>query len=75
LSLVSGLTKTLTGHNLAGPPLAGFQSVRLSHTDSRANPSANQMCARIKSHTYDDSWYRKMSHIYYKIEVLYKAVK
>jgi hypothetical protein len=22
------------------------------------NPGATHMCARIKSHTYDDSWYR-----------------
>jgi hypothetical protein len=29
----------------------------VSHLDIRANPGANQMCARIKSHTYDDSWY------------------
>jgi hypothetical protein len=29
----------------------------LSHPDLRTNPSTNQMCARIKSHTYDDSWY------------------
>jgi hypothetical protein len=26
------------------------------------NPGANQMCARIKSHTYDDSWYRNECH-------------
>jgi hypothetical protein len=28
---------------------------RVSHPDLRANRGANQMCARIKSHTYDDS--------------------
>jgi hypothetical protein len=28
---------------------------KLSHPDLRANPGVNQMCARMKSHTYDDS--------------------
>jgi hypothetical protein len=32
--------------------------------DLRENPGANQMCARIKSHTYDDSWYRNECHIF-----------
>jgi hypothetical protein len=27
----------------------------MSHPDLRANLDASQMCARIKSHTYDDS--------------------
>jgi hypothetical protein len=36
----------------------------LSHPDLRANPGANQMCARIKSHTYDDSWYINEYHIF-----------
>jgi hypothetical protein len=36
----------------------------LSHLDLRANPSVNQMCARIKSHTYDDSWYKNRCHIF-----------
>jgi hypothetical protein len=28
------------------------------------NPGANnQMCAGIKSHTYDDSWYRNKCHV------------
>jgi hypothetical protein len=34
------------------------QFTLLSHPDLRAKPGVNQMCARIKSHTYDDSWYR-----------------
>jgi hypothetical protein len=29
----------------------------------RPNPSAIHMCARIKSHTYDDSWYNNECHI------------
>jgi hypothetical protein len=37
---------------------------QLSHLDLRENPDANQMCARIKSHTYDDSWYRNECHIF-----------
>jgi hypothetical protein len=36
----------------------------MSHPDLRANPGVNQMCARIKSHTYDDSWYRNECHIF-----------
>jgi hypothetical protein len=28
------------------------------------NPGATHMCARIKSHTYDDSWYRNECHIF-----------
>jgi hypothetical protein len=40
-----------------------YTSLRLSHPDLRAKPAANQMCARIKSHTYDDSWYRNKCHI------------
>jgi hypothetical protein len=39
-------------------------SLGFSHPDLRANPCANQMCARIKSHTYDDSWYRNECHIF-----------
>jgi hypothetical protein len=40
--------------------IPGGKSYRkLSHPDLRGqNLDANQMCARIKSHTYDDSWYR-----------------
>jgi hypothetical protein len=35
------------------------------HTQiSGANLGTNQMCARIKSHTYDDSWYRNECHIF-----------
>jgi hypothetical protein len=44
----------------------------LSHLKLRANPGANQMCARIKSNTCDDSWY---THLYYIIGVLYKIAK
>jgi hypothetical protein len=48
----------------------------VSHPDLRSNSGVNQMCAKIKSHTYDDSWYRKrMSHLYYVIRVLYKITK
>ena len=31
----------------------------MSHPDLVANPDASEMCVRIKSHTYDDSVYRK----------------
>jgi hypothetical protein len=46
----------------------------VSHLDLRANLVANQMCARIKSDTYDDSWYRNKCHIYI-IRLLYKIAK
>jgi hypothetical protein len=36
----------------------------LTHSGLRANPGANQMCVRIKSHIYDDSWYRNECHIF-----------
>jgi hypothetical protein len=39
---------------------------RLSHPDFRGPKPRREiftMCARIKSHTYDDSWYRNESHI------------
>jgi hypothetical protein len=36
----------------------------LSHPDLRANPSASKMSARIKFHTYDDSWYRNQCRIF-----------
>jgi hypothetical protein len=36
----------------------------LSHPDLRANPGVNLICARIKSHTYDDSWYINECHIF-----------
>jgi hypothetical protein len=28
------------------------------------NPGTTHMCARIKSHTYDDSWYTNEYHIF-----------
>jgi hypothetical protein len=36
----------------------------LSHLDLWVNPSASKMCARIRSHTYDDSWYINQCHIF-----------
>jgi hypothetical protein len=39
-------------------PCAG----RLSHLDLSRNLDASQMCDKIKSHTYDDSLYRKQCH-------------
>jgi hypothetical protein len=36
----------------------------LSHSDLGGNLGANKMCARIKSHTYDDSLYRNKYHIF-----------
>ena len=42
----------------------GEEGAKISHPDLWANPGANQMCARIKSHTYDDSWYRNECHIF-----------
>jgi hypothetical protein len=37
--------------------LATTTTSPLSHPDLKANSGATQICARIKSHTYDDSWY------------------
>jgi hypothetical protein len=36
----------------------------LSQPNLRENLGANEMCARIKSHTYDDSWYRNECQIF-----------
>jgi hypothetical protein len=36
----------------------------VSHPDLRTNPFASQMYARIMSHTYDDSVYKKQCHIF-----------
>jgi hypothetical protein len=47
---------------LMWPGLVCIGSV--SHPDLRANTGVNQICARIKSHTYDDSWYRNECHIF-----------
>jgi hypothetical protein len=33
----------------------------------RPNPGECQMCDRIKSHTYDESWYKNGCHIFYYI--------
>jgi hypothetical protein len=54
-----GLSRLRPTVNIALIPL-------LSHPDLRANPGASQMCARIKSHTYDDSWYKNQCHIFIK---------
>ena len=43
---------------------------KLSHPDLRANPGVNQMCARMKSHTYDDSVYRDECHNFYYITIM-----
>jgi hypothetical protein len=57
------------GHDLArdivlddGSQSDGVRAV--SHPDLRANPGANQIYVKIKSHTYDDSWYRNEYHIF-----------
>jgi hypothetical protein len=34
-----------------------LKEMYFSYLDVMANLSVSQMCARIKSHTYDDSWY------------------
>jgi hypothetical protein len=39
-------------------------TVDLSHLDLRTNPDPSYVCDRIKSHTYDDSVYRKKCHIF-----------
>jgi hypothetical protein len=40
--------------------------VHVSHPAFRGpNPIVTHMCARIKSHTYDDSWYRNECHVIY----------
>jgi hypothetical protein len=46
-------------NGLASPVYMSFPLPRcLSHSNlGGANPGATHMCARIKSHTYDDSWY------------------
>jgi hypothetical protein len=44
---------------------------RLSHPDLRANPDMSQMCARIKFHTYDDSWYIDQCHIFMTTTILH----
>jgi hypothetical protein len=44
----------------------------MSHLDLVANPDASEMCVRIKSHTYDDSVYKKMSQLFYLIQVFLK---
>jgi hypothetical protein len=36
----------------------------MSRPNLRENPGTNQMIARIKYHTYDDSWYRNECHIF-----------
>jgi hypothetical protein len=36
----------------------------LSHLDLRANLGVSKMCARIKSHTYDCSWFINQCHIF-----------
>jgi hypothetical protein len=40
----------------------GNLDVFLSYLNLRTNPDASQMCARIKSHTYDDLVYKKQCH-------------
>jgi hypothetical protein len=55
---ITGLPRSLRFQTVLEAPTA------LSHLDLRANPGASQMCARIKSHTYDDSWYRNQCHIF-----------
>jgi hypothetical protein len=40
------------------------QAKEMSQPDLRSNPDASQICARIKSHTYDDSWYRNQCHFF-----------
>jgi hypothetical protein len=51
--------------------ISGF----LSHPGLRTNPDTSHMCARIKSHTYDDSAQKIMSYLYYLIQFLYKITK
>jgi hypothetical protein len=54
-------TRTMTDDSSI---VVGRNVARVSHPDLRANPIANQICDRIKSHTYDDSWYRNAYHIF-----------
>jgi hypothetical protein len=54
--------RSFTSHNSTLVTL--IRENPMSHPDLRANPGANQMCAMIKSHTYDDSWYRNKCHIF-----------
>jgi hypothetical protein len=36
--------------------------IKVSHPALRANSGASQICDKIKSHAYDDSWYRNQCH-------------
>jgi hypothetical protein len=47
-----------------GRSVSWFIAKRVSHPDLRTNLGASQMCDRIKSHTYDESWYIKQCHIF-----------
>jgi hypothetical protein len=42
----------------------GEDGDEISHSDLKTNPDASHMCAKIKSHTYNDSLYRKQCHIF-----------
>jgi hypothetical protein len=61
------LLRVLNGLEGAGANLVGTRSILwmsfLSHPNLKANSGVNKMCARIKSHTYDDSWYINECHI------------
>jgi hypothetical protein len=51
-------------YSLVQSTMKSARTCELSHPDLRTNLGVNQMCARIKSHTYDDSWYRNECHIF-----------
>jgi hypothetical protein len=47
----------------------------VSHPDLRTNAYASHMCAKIKYHTYNDSWYRDECHnLYYITRMYYKII-
>jgi hypothetical protein len=44
--------------------LSGLGAVEAVTPRFNSKPERKQMCAGIKSHTYDDSWYRNECHIF-----------
>ena len=64
----------LYGIRLSGYTGSGCHTRVSGHQDPGANIIT--MCARTKSHTYDESWHRMECHIlYYITGVLYKINK
>jgi hypothetical protein len=58
---ISGVVGRITGFTCTDWTV---KASLVSHPDLRTNLGVSQMCPRIKSHTYDDSWYRNQCHIF-----------